>query len=422
MMMEKTSGHAINDPMKTPIVHVVLLCAGSSTRLGGDIAKPWLKIGSAMVMRHALDAFRAHPLITGGVIVAAAGAMDEAHRQSEGSGWIITEGGMERGNSVRNGLEALARLDPVPDYVLIHDAARPFVPSAVITSLLSALDQGARAAVPVLPPADSLKRMDGNIVAGRVDRNGIARVQTPQAFVFDTILDLHRHSTATMTDDSSLAEDAGIQVVAVEGDPILNKITNKADLEMAERLASTWPLPSHPEDTPKMAKQSFREPRSASGFDVHRFSDDPGPIMLGGIAIDHDRDFDAHSDGDVALHALTDAMLGLISDGDIGTHFPPSDPQWKGQDSSAFLVEAKLRVDQAGGVVTLADLTIIAEAPKILPHRDAIRQRIAAILDLPIHRISVKATTSEGLGFTGRREGIAVMATVSAHFPGHDDD
>jgi len=176
------------------------------------------------------------------------------------------------------------------------------------------------------------------------------------------------------------------------------------------------------EDPPQMATHLFREPRSAGGFDVHRFSDAPGPIMLGGIAIEHDRGFDAHSDGDVALHALTDAMFGLLCDGDIGTHFPPSDPQWKDKDSAAFLKEAKARVDQAGGVITLADITIIAEAPKILPHRDAMRRRIAEILELSADRISVKATTSEGLGFTGRREGIAVMANISAHFPGPDDD
>ena len=410
--------------MKTPRVHVVLLCAGSSSRLGGEIAKPWRRIGSAVVMRHALEAFMAHPSITSGVIVAAPDAMEDARKHSKNSGWIITEGGTERSFSVLNGLEALAGLDPEPEYVLIHDAARPFVPSSVITNLLNALENGARAAVPVLPPADSLKRMEGNMVAGRVDRENIARVQTPQAFAFRTILELHRNSTSALTDDSSLAEDAGIKVVAIEGDPILNKITNKADLEMAERLALTWsrPLTKTMEDPPQMATHLFREPRSAGGFDVHRFSDAPGPIMLGGIAIEHDRGFEAHSDGDVALHALTDAMFGLLSDGDIGTHFPPSDPQWKDQDSAAFLKEAKAHVDQAGGVITLADITIIAEAPKILPHRDAMRRRIAEILELSADRISVKATTSEGLGFTGRREGIAVMANISAHFPGSDDD
>ncbi|XDZ66959.1 2-C-methyl-D-erythritol 4-phosphate cytidylyltransferase [Alphaproteobacteria bacterium LSUCC0684] len=409
--------------MKTPPVHVVLLCAGRSTRLGGEVAKPWRHIGGAMVMRHALEAFMAHPSISGGVVVAAADAMDEARRQSKGSGWIIAEGGAERSDSVRNGLEALAGIEPAPQHVLIHDAARPFVPASVITSLLDELEKGAVAAVPVLPPADSLKRLDGNIVTGRVDREGIARVQTPQAFDFPLILDLHRQNSASMTDDSSLLEDAGKTVITVDGDPILNKITTAQDLEMAERLALTWPRPysQSAEDSTPMADTPFREFRSASGFDVHRFSDAAGPIMLGGIALDHDRGFDAHSDGDVALHALTDAMFGLVSDGDIGTHFPPSDPQWKDQDSAAFLKEARARVDKAGGVITLADLTIIAEVPKILPHRDAIRRRIADILDLSMDRISVKATTSEGLGFTGRREGIAVMASVTAHFPGKAD-
>jgi len=408
--------------MKTPNIHVVLLCAGRSTRLGGDVAKPWRCIGGAMVMRHALEAFTSHPAITSGVVVTAPDSMEEAENQSRGSGWIIVEGGDERSQSVRCGLEALARLAQPPEWVLIHDAARPFVPAQVIDRLLAALENGAEAAIPVLPPADSLKRVENGVVTGRVDRDGIARVQTPQAFVFPTILKLHQGSGQSMTDDSSLAEDAGLKVVAVDGDPMLNKITTKQDLEMAARLAQTWSRPDIPEELPAMPADRFREFRSASGFDVHRFSDAPGPIMLGGIALDHERGFDAHSDGDVALHALTDAVFGLLADGDIGTHFPPTDPQWKGRDSAFFLKEAKARIDAADGVITLVDLTIIAEAPKILPHRPAIEARIAEILNLPSKRVSIKATTSEGLGFTGRREGIAVMASVSASFPGDADE
>lgn len=388
-------------------IQVVLLCAGRSRRLGGPIAKPWIELAGKTVMRHALDTFRQHPAISGGVVVVSDDATEDAKRWLADTGWQVTAGGQERSHSVHNGLDCLA--GGSPDIVLIHDAARPFVPVEVIDRLLAAIHDGADAAIPTLPPADSLKRIADGTVVERIPRDGIERVQTPQAFRFSLIHDLHRQNTnAEATDDSSLVEDSGGKVLAVAGDPVMAKITTLPDLALAERIAFSMSL---------SASATMMEPRMATGFDVHRFSTAPGPIMLGGVAIDHAFGFDAHSDGDVALHALTDAVYGLMADGDIGSHFPPSDDTWKDQDSAFFLEQAAAQLASHGARITLADITIIAEAPKITPHRAAIRQRIAEILTLPVSRVSVKATTSEGLGFTGRGEGIAVQAAVTAQFP-----
>ena len=399
--------------MADAAIMVVLLCAGQSSRLGGAIAKPWLMLEGKPVMRHAIDAFAGHPRISGGVVVVAEGAEDHARANlpHDGGNWLITTGGSERSQSVRYGLERLS--DVAPQWVLIHDAARPFVPHTVLDRLIAALDEGAEAVIPTLPPADSLKKVSGGVVTERVPRDGIERVQTPQAFSWPVILRLHQaNSDPRITDDAALAEDAGIPVLAVEGDPVLAKITNSADLAIAERIAFAL----REGDTAPMMKTSSPDIRMATGYDVHRFNTDPGPIMLGGIEIAHDHGFDAHSDGDVALHALTDAIFGVMADGDIGAHFPPSDDQWKGMDSAFFLEKAAAQLAEQGGVITLADLTIIAEAPKITPHRDAMRARIAGLLGLAVDRVSVKATTSEGLGFTGRKEGIAVQAAVTAVF------
>ena len=390
----------------TATIKVVLLCAGKGSRLGGGPAKPWRNLAGRPMMRHALDAFDDDPRIDGGVLVVAGDAVDEARRHLPHDGWAVAPGGAGRADSVRSGLEALSA--DAPDLVLIHDAARPFVPKAVLDRLIDALAAGARAVIPALPAADSLKQVADGRVAGRVPRDGVERAQTPQGFAFPLILDLHRRAGGTAaTDDSSLAEDAGVEVVAVAGDPVMAKVTTPGDLALAERLALSA----------AGAAGSGGETRMATGFDVHRFGKGPGPVTLGGVAIDHEFGLDAHSDGDAALHALTDAVLGLLADGDIGSHFPPSDDKWRDADSAVFLEAAASKLAAAGGAVLFADVTVIAGAPEIGPHRDAMRRRIAGILGLDEARVAVKATTTEGLGVTGRREGVAAQAAVTAHFP-----
>ena len=402
---------AKSPPAKAPAtVKVVLLAAGESRRLGGGPAKPWRHLAGRPVLSHALDAFDADPRIGGGVVVVAGEAMEEARKHLPGPDWTLAEGGAERSASARNGLEALAGAGDAPDLVLIHDAARPFVPPAVLDRVIGALAGGAGAAIPALPPADSLKKVAGGKVAGRVDRDGVERVQTPQGFAFSLILDLHRQAgagggSAPATDDSSLAEDAGVEVRVVEGDPVLAKITTQADLALAERLALS-----------AAGAGAEGETRMATGFDVHRFGRGPGPVLLCGVAVEHEHGLEAHSDGDVGLHALTDAVLGLMADGDIGAHFPPTDEKWKDADSAVFLAEAASRLKAAGGAILHADATIIAETPKVGPHRAAMRERVARILGIDAERVSVKATTTEGLGITGEGKGIAAQAAVTAHF------
>lgn len=402
--------------MKSIRFHVVLVAAGQSRRLGGDIAKPWIDLNGRLVIEHALDNLRRHGAVDGGVIVASTAGLDQARDLAEPHGWMAVCGGAERNLSVKAGLDALAGLETKPEYVLIHDAARPFIPEAVITRLASSLAEGHQAAIPVLAPADSLKKSENQVVTGRVAREGIVRVQTPQAFAFAPLHTAHRTNTDnTVTDDSTLIENAGIAVATVIGDPVMAKITSPEDLDFARMIARgmerSMDRPTRMDDDTAMV-----ETRMATGFDVHRFSENPGPIRLGGIDIDHPKGFDAHSDGDVALHALTDAIYGLIASGDIGSHFPPSDQTWKDQDSAYFLDAACSKLQAEGGCLSFCDLTIIAEHPKITPHRDAIRQRIAEITGLELRRVSVKATTSEGLGFTGRGEGIAVQAAATAQF------
>lgn len=385
--------------MTKSLIYVVLLAAGQSTRLGGDIAKPWRMLNGKTVLEHGLQRLAAHPRIAGGVIVTSQeGGADEL---AANYGWMHTTGGAERSDSVKAGLMALAGV--APDAVLIHDAARPFVSAKVLDALMAELDAGHRAIIPALAPADSLKTAKDHLVTGRVPRDNIYRIQTPQAFDYELISRLHHEADhAASTDDASLVEDAGEAVKMVAGDAMMDKITTSDDLLRAEIYARG---------------SSMMEVRMATGYDVHKFSDAPGPIMLGGIAIDHDRGFEAHSDGDVVLHALTDAIYGTMADGDIGQHFPPSDDQWKDKDSAFFLAAAARQLSAMGGVITFADITIIAEEPKITPHRPAMRARIAQLLNLPMERVSVKATTSEGLGFTGRREGIAVQAAVTSQLP-----
>ena len=312
------------------------------------------------------------------------------------SGWRMVAGGATRAESVRAGLAALDIADETP--VLIHDAARPFLSAAVIERLLEALSH-ADGALPALPVADSLRRGVDGLVIGGVERDGLWRAQTPQAFRLKTIRDAYAAWTDAdaPTDEAAVVERAGGRVRLVEGDARLMKLTYPEDFAMAEALL------------PKTI-------RIGQGYDVHRWG--PGSsVWLCGVEIPHDQTLIGHSDADAGLHALTDAILGAIADGDIGDHFPPSDPQWKGAASDRFLVYAAERVAKRGGRIVNVDVTLICEQPQVKPHRQAMRERLADLLGLPLDAVSVKATTTEGLGFTGRGEGLAAQAVALVELP-----
>jgi 2-C-methyl-D-erythritol 4-phosphate cytidylyltransferase/2-C-methyl-D-erythritol 2,4-cyclodiphosphate synthase len=307
-------------------------------------------------------------------------------------------GGATRQESVRRGLEALATA--LPDIVLIHDAARPLVSHRLIDDVLAALDGGAECAVPLLAVADTLKRND----AGKwttVPRDGLHRAQTPQGFRFTKILRAHRHYSAQdVTDDMALAELAGLHITTVTGEDSNMKVTTPDDFALAE---------AH-------LRARLGESRVGMGYDVHRFQ--PGDhIWLCGIKVPHDHALEGHSDADAGLHALTDAILGAIGEGDIGLHFPPSDERWRDAPSWKFLDHAASLVRDKGGAISHCDVTIICERPKVAPYREAMRGRIAEILQLDLSRVSVKATTTEGLGFAGRCEGLAAQAVATVRLP-----
>jgi 2-C-methyl-D-erythritol 4-phosphate cytidylyltransferase/2-C-methyl-D-erythritol 2,4-cyclodiphosphate synthase len=301
----------------------------------------------------------------------------------------FVEGGAERTDSVRAGLGAVRG-----DAVLVHDAARPFCPPAVVDRLLASLEFFDGAA-PVLPVGDTLAQI-GETLGDPIDRTGLARVQTPQAFRLDALKSSYeRWSGPSPTDETTVLRAVGLKVAAVHGDPALDKLTLPADFARAEQWVA-----------------GRLSPRSGMGFDVHAFSGE-GPLMLGGVEVPHSRGLAGHSDADVVLHAITDALLGAAGLGDIGEHFPPSDPRWKGAASSIFLKHAVELLRSNGALIDHIDCTVIAEAPKVGPYRAAMRARIAEIAGLSVDQVSVKATTTEGLGFTGRREGIAAQAVAS---------
>lgn len=373
----------------------LLVAAGSGSRAGGGVPKQYRRVGGKAVLAHAVEALR-HPGIDA-LLVAIGPGQEELFREALGDiplpSFII--GGAERQASVRNGLEALASEEVA--HILVHDAARPFLPAAVIDRLLAALETH-EAAVPVLPVVDTLAEA-GAALGPVVPRDRLARVQTPQAFRFDTLLAAHRAwSGAPATDDAQMVRAAG-SVATVPGDPGLEKLTYEEDFVRAEQRLSARLVS-----------------RTGLGFDVHAF--EPGDhLWLGGVRIPHTRGLKGHSDADVVLHAVTDAILGAIGEGDIGQHFPPSDPQWRGAASSAFVEHALGLVEAKSGRLDHVDVTIICEAPKIGPHRDAIRARTAALLRLPPGRVSIKATTTERLGFTGRGEGMAAHAVATVRMP-----
>jgi 2-C-methyl-D-erythritol 4-phosphate cytidylyltransferase/2-C-methyl-D-erythritol 2,4-cyclodiphosphate synthase len=368
----------------------LLVAAGSGSRAGGETPKQYRLVAGRPLLAHAIDHLR-HPAVDDVQVVIGEG-QDEAYRGAIAGRALPSpvRGGATRRQSVMNGLEALARRGDVAR-ILIHDAARPFLPGAVIDRLLAALETS-DGAVPALPVVDTLAKANGAL-GDVVPRHDLVRVQTPQAFRFEPIRGAHAAwPGGEATDDAQVARAAGLSVVIVEGDPALEKLTWEADFRRAEAARLV--------------------PRVGFGFDVHAFAAG-GELWLGGVLIAHDKGLAGHSDADVVLHALTDAILGALGAGDIGDHFPPTDPQWRGAASSLFLAYARDLVAQAGGRIAHVDVTIICEVPRIGPHRDAMRARIADLLRLPLARTSIKATTTERLGFTGRGEGIAAQAVAT---------
>jgi 2-C-methyl-D-erythritol 4-phosphate cytidylyltransferase/2-C-methyl-D-erythritol 2,4-cyclodiphosphate synthase len=375
----------------------LVVAAGGGSRAGGGTPKQYRKIAGRTVLAHSVDRLR-HQAIDGIQIVIQPG--QEALYEAAVEGFALPSpvlGGETRQQSVRNGLEALVAAGGV-GRVLIHDAARPFLEDAVIDRLLTAL-KTSPAAVPILPVVDTLAR-GAESLGEAVARDALVRVQTPQAFRFDAILAAHRQwSGGDATDDAQIARAAGLEVAMVEGDPALEKLTYDADFQRAEAQLAAANITC-----------------TGLGFDVHAFG--PGAsLWLGGVEIAHERGLIGHSDADVVLHALTDALLGALGAGDIGDHFPPSDPQWRGAPSALFLEHARDLITGAGGRIRHVDVTIICERPRIGPHRDAMRERVAALLRLSQSRVSIKATTTERLGFTGRGEGIAAQAIATVSLP-----
>lgn len=376
--------------MGQPRTAALIVAAGQGLRAGGSVPKQFAPLAGKPMLAHSHAALTAHPGVDEILVVIGEG-QEEALEAALGPVPFVI-GGATRRESVRNGLEALGEFDRV----LIHDAARPFLSAAVIDRLLAALDSH-EGAIPGLPLADTLVSAAGDLVP----REGLTRVQTPQAFRHATILEAHRAWPAEReaTDDAQMVRALGHEVAIVPGHPMLEKVTHTADFAAAEaRHAAAMRV------------------RTATGYDVHRFAEGE-ELWLGGIRIPHSKGLSGHSDADVALHAITDALLGTIGAGDIGMHFPPSDPTWRGAASARFLEHAVELLAAQGGVIDFVDLTIICEAPKIGPHRGAIRASIAAILRLPESRVSVKATTTERLGFTGRGEGMAAQAIATARLP-----
>ena len=374
-------------------VTALIVAAGSGSRMEGTVPKQYRLLAGKSVLAHAVDALTSHPRIDAVRVVIGAGQQDIARTalgQRDVGDLII--GGAERSDSVRAGLAAVG-----DGIVLVHDSARPFCPPAVIDRLLDALPRG-DGAVPILAVADTLAKGLGTIDA-MVDRSGLIRIQTPQAFHAEDLLYALGGGRGRATDESSVMVAAGLKVITVEGDTMLDKLTTAADWVRAEQKLSAAMIT-----------------RTGTGFDVHAFSG-PGPIMLGGIEVAHDRGLAGHSDADVALHSITDALLGAAALGDIGDHFPPSDPQWKGAKSDQFLAYAATLIRDRGGIIDQVDCTIICEAPRVGPHRLAMRESIAAILGIALDGVSVKATTTERLGFTGRGEGIAAQAIATIRLP-----
>lgn len=374
----------------------LIVAAGRGERLGGTVPKQYLPIGRRAMLRRSIETLLAVDGLE--AILVVIHPEDAARYGAAVEGLADPRllapamGGADRAASVRAGLEAL--VPRAPDRVLIHDAARPFLPAAVAAAVLAALEDAA-AAFPALPVVDALWRAESGHAGAAVPRDGLWRAQTPQGFRFDAILAAHRAHTGTALDDVAVAHAAGLATRVVPGDEANFKITTPADLARADRLART-----------------AMDIRTGNGFDVHAFGPGDG-VMLCGVRIGFDRGLVGHSDADVGMHALTDAILGALGEGDIGRWFPPNDPQWKGAASELFLAAVIERAAARDFTLSHCDVTLICEAPKIGPHAAAMRAELARICRIDVDRVSVKATTSERLGFTGRGEGIAAIATAT---------
>ena len=384
-------------------VAVVVVAAGRGSRMGGDLPKQFRSIGGEPMIRQSLVMLAEHPEV--GPVQPVIHPEDVAKFQSSATGLNILPpvfGGATRQGSVRAGLEALARRRP--DIVLIHDAARPFASAALVSRAIAAAERSG-AAIPALPVTDTVKTVDAEgCVDKTLDRNALRLVQTPQSFAFPALLAAHRRAAEAgredFTDDAALAEWAGLKVSVFAGEPGNIKITNPDDFARAEAAQFS----------------NLGDIRTGTGIDVHAFG--PGDhVTLGGVRIPHTQALTGHSDADVVLHALTDAVLGALADGDIGVHFPPSDPQWRGASSDRFIAFAIDRLGTRGGRIGHIDINVVCEAPRIGPHRDAMRANIARLAGIDASRVAVKATTSEKLGFTGRGEGIVAYATVTVRLP-----
>src|ERR1700683_1596985 len=386
------------------MVAAVIVAGGRGRGAGGDVPKQYRKIAGTPVIRPTLSAFSSHPHID--LVQPVIHPDDEdLFRAASGGLKNLLEpvaGGATRQSSVHAGLQALQAR--APEIVLIHDAARPFLSGALVSRAIEAARKYG-AAAPGVAVADTVKKIDqAAMVTETLDRSQLRMVQTPQAFAFALIANAHRRAAAAgredFTDDAALAEWAGHRVLMFEGEAGNVKLTTNDDFARAELLSAA----------------ALADVRIGNGFDVHAFADGDH-VMLVGVRIPHDRGVTGHSDADVALHALVDAILGALAEGDIGQHFPPSDPQWKGAASEKFLAFACERVRARSGVIAHLDVTVVCEAPRVGPHRDAMRARIAAIAGIGTDRVAIKATTSEKLGFTGRGEGIVAMATATVRLP-----
>ncbi|WP_299484109.1 bifunctional 2-C-methyl-D-erythritol 4-phosphate cytidylyltransferase/2-C-methyl-D-erythritol 2,4-cyclodiphosphate synthase [uncultured Roseibium sp.] len=405
----------------------LVVAAGRGTRLAGSgtaLPKQYRSIAGRPVLSHTLEALAAHPRIS--TIVTVIHPDDVELYKTAARDAVLPDtsvnletafGGKTRQLSVLEGLRTLRKSGS--DLVFIHDAARPFISIEVMQTLFEKLDTGAEGVLAAVPVADTLKKSKApDAPLETIDRRGLWAAQTPQAFPFEAILEAHTKAAAEgivdFTDDTGLAEWAGMSVELSDGDPSNFKITTATDLERANRQAKATLMT----DTPALNHplSQLQDIRTGIGYDVHAF-DEGDQVTLGGVAIPHIRKLKGHSDADVVLHAITDATLGAIGDGDIGQHFPPSDPQWKGASSDRFQFDAIERVKKLGGRLAHIDVTIVCEEPKIGPHRAEIRASVAQICELPVSRVSVKATTSERLGFTGRKEGIAALANVTVRLP-----
>jgi 2-C-methyl-D-erythritol 4-phosphate cytidylyltransferase/2-C-methyl-D-erythritol 2,4-cyclodiphosphate synthase len=373
-------------------IAAILVAAGSGSRFGADTPKQFLPLAGKLVIRHAAEALAAfvshlQPVGDAAPIEAALAGIDHLP---------TIAGGATRQDSVRAGLEAL--VPHTPDIVLVHDAARPLIPAGTVPALLAALERS-DGAIPALPVADTLKRAHNGVVLATVSREGLFRAQTPQAFRFDALLAAHRAGIQGATDDASLLEAAGATVATVPGAEENIKLTYPEDLARLEHAMTAHLIP-----------------RVGTGFDVHVLQGGR-PLMLCGVHVPHDTGLAGHSDADVGIHALCDAIYGALAEGDIGRHFPPSEAAWKDADSARFLAHAAARIAARGGILANADVTLICERPKIAPHAEAMRARLASLLGVDPGRVSVKATTTERLGFTGRGEGIAAQAAATVLLP-----